>query len=483
METSFFAGARNLTIRGGSFNSVHGNQINNITHVYTKQRRERTEYDEFYPVKRGAIYRIKEIGHHVYPPELDGADTVICTAEVNGERGRIFTVVSYEAPEAHETFEEDFKRYSRAVRLNLFRLYGLNRSEVPSLIFYGEYIPATILQGRVGPWGQYYQKSLASQLGCYINELWLDPSTGRLCRGPMGPDAGLKNSYLPFKICAVPSDLNISQEHDFLHFLTTLRHGQQVALEIPTVISNSTGSTISFGSMGWTSENKLLGMRAMLANGMVRFTLTEDNNPFLRLGLDWQQEMAVWLSQASSVFHASAIPLEGDTRDYQLIVPHLTLEGHLSPCSDRIRRPIHLFIPPSLFTPSESRYETIDTHFWSHDSTGEAPLSKDEYLLLGLPTTILLTVSPSKAYSWDIATYKAMADLQLAKGFDPNTTDFAEYIEYPLYRVVQGDSSRFEEVEDREASTSTNSTSVWSYLSSGWSWNASEDLDIPAAVV
>ncbi|KAL0565927.1 hypothetical protein V5O48_016091 [Marasmius crinis-equi] len=431
MTTSFFAGAQHVTIEGGNFSNVNGNQINNnnatYQYIYTKQKKERTEYDDYYKVKRGAIDRIKEITHYTYPRRWDDgyrwateegfarADKVISTARVNGEEGKVFTVVSYSGPEAQEP-----------------------------------------------------------HLGCWPSEIWMDPSTGALCRGPDCPEEFPIRIPPPLRLSSVPFDLNVLEKDVYLRYLTNVETGaRQAIVDIvscisatyfteswisnvlqPTISSTSTKTTIAVGSTEWWIDGKLFGMREVLASGVTRFALLDEahGEHYFTLKTRISNDRQVWLSQAMHVFSACGISLENDMRDYKLLLPQLELEGHLPACEDRSRKAVYLFVPPlpSSSSLDSARYVDFTSHYWSSYHTGEPRLTSDECKSLDLPHTLLLSVRPSIMQSWDALSYKTMHQLQTAKGFDPITTAFAEYLQYPTYRVMKADPGRFEEVNDCE---------------------------------
>ncbi|KAF9257180.1 hypothetical protein L218DRAFT_880078, partial [Marasmius fiardii PR-910] len=74
-------------------------------------------------------------------------------------------------------------------------------------------------------------------------------------------------------------------------------------------------------------------------------------------------------------------------------------------------------------------------YFWSHDPTGRNPLSPDMCNYLGLPFELSLKVNYWQK-AWPTEVYKILHDNQILRGFDPRTTDFARYMEYPTWEVV-----------------------------------------------
>ncbi|KAL0581202.1 hypothetical protein V5O48_000790 [Marasmius crinis-equi] len=85
--------------------------------------------------------------------------------------------------------------------------------------------------------------------------------------------------------------------------------------------------------------------------------------------------------------------------------------------------PIYLFVSPiSVFT------------FWSFAPDGQIPISNNLSHYLGLPVRLSLRFSE---ISWDTSIYQRLRDYQVARGFDPTTTNFAQHAGYHLYDIVE----------------------------------------------
>ncbi|KAK1235007.1 hypothetical protein PQX77_001785, partial [Marasmius sp. AFHP31] len=157
----------NHSYAGATVTIFHGDQVGS-----GGGNMKQTEYDEFHSVIRGAIYRKEDLGVCYYPrrsadaairspsdSQLAGrrlrADRWIYTAEVNKEPGNDFTVMSYSGPDAQKAFEEDFLIYSKSHSFT-FQLYGHNRSEIPSLIFWKVLLPSATFGTDLGFWGKVY---------------------------------------------------------------------------------------------------------------------------------------------------------------------------------------------------------------------------------------------------------------------------------------------------------------------------------------
>ncbi|KAL0565328.1 hypothetical protein V5O48_016696 [Marasmius crinis-equi] len=250
--------------------------------------------------------------------------------------------------------------------------------------------------------------------------------------------------------------------------------------------------TVAVGGGMWESLRTCVGEREVMDSGQTRFTL-KDQGDYLDLRLHQQEAWLAWLVQAPGVFHALRVLLDNDLTDYHLITPEIRLNGYLSRSEDtrqrRQKQPVYLFVcPPSPDTAFES-CTTQSLHWWSCHPSGEPSLSEDVCEQLGLPVELSLWVGRFREFSWQSEQYKALHHYQLARGFNPDTLDFARYLGYPIYQVLRG-SGRFEEMVEEVPETPANVQStgkkvsgLWSTVSasiSAWSWAASEDLDIPA---
>ncbi|KAK1233607.1 hypothetical protein PQX77_003234 [Marasmius sp. AFHP31] len=495
MLSGFFHKARNPRITGGNFNQVHGDQYNYTTIVQAKQE-EVTEFDEYFRVKRGALLKLKDIGHSTLPRRwVDGdgneweeegprVDRTICTARVLEQPGMVFTVVQYSGPDARRAFEDDFRMLSKILTSTVSQIYGYTKSEIPSLILYNEMIPAAHL--RVG-WLCYINLgSIARQLGCNLgpwrntDELWLDCGRGVFCRGPPGPsplvwwrDLGIRN---------LPLSADFLQEDVLLRFLASLKSKEadhDVVRQLmlggfrptsrrvsqPTVISTLTNTPIAVANNTWRNDNESLSDRKLLENRLTRFTLI---GPPQYISLQWNCNAdEVWMSQAWNIFGACGISLEDDLSVYELVSPAAWLQFTQQECSEaqykqQLQQPIYFFIrqPPS----DLDDCKTSSLHHWSFRKDGCSPLSHEDCRNLGLPIQLTFKCRVYKT-SWPNNDYRCLHQYQLNRGFDPSTADFARHLGYydNVFWPVD-DSNRFgiqqEPPSESESSTSTPTSDI-----------------------
>ncbi|KAK1219300.1 hypothetical protein PQX77_017989 [Marasmius sp. AFHP31] len=436
MPSQFFPNAQNFQITGGNFNHVHGDQINYTTLVQA-ERKELTVLDEYYYVKRGAIYKLKENGRYLWE---EGEKWI----EILDRPGRVFTLVEYSGPEAKQAFENDFATLISGRTLNGPQVYGYNLSAAPSILMYNELVPAA--QVNAGFVGCLYLSSIHWQLHCEQDEVWLDPGKGVFCRGPPGPKSRFKGEIF----CELPLTAELVQEDILLRFWAGLKSKHVdddvvygVALSgastfvpervlRPTVISTLTNAPIAVANNTWTSRCRGLSNRTLLADGMTRFTLA--GGGLLRLEWNWDVKEA-WMAQAWK-----------DLSVYRLAFPRASLDSHLSDSEARrqSRQPIYLFIKPLPFDLDNG--DTSSVHFWSFDEDGQSPFSHNLCLDLGLPTTFSIPHF-SWSCSWSSDAYDSLRQYQILRGFDPSTADFARSLGFDqnLFQPLS-DSDRFAQV-------------------------------------
>ncbi|KAL0572645.1 hypothetical protein V5O48_009319 [Marasmius crinis-equi] len=469
--SEYFKDSRHLSIGdNGNFSTVHGDQ-HNAYYLHTgtgallqKKKfivgteEEEAEYGEFPEIQRGECVAIRNIcrsdARWRYDEEQRkyvewrGERTVVAGDVRFGAVASRCTVVQYSGQEAGELWKEDFCRLSGVRRPEKAQLVAINLSTIPMLILTGDLVPLAHLKNRVGKIGRTYLRALAMQMGCFADDsLWMDTSRGVFCRGPRGPWCYLKGD---FDFGGLPLDTELLKEDVLVRYLASRKQDRKVIQGLswpwdtgtslikvnrPTFISTLTDTIVAVGSgVQWEGKESCLGKREELANGATRFTL-DHNGRRLELRSDWWEPIYDWVAQAPSVFHAHRISIEDNMFPYNILI------GTLS--SSEIKRqrrkecpPIYLFIP---------RLST--STFWSFDSDGQNPIT-DLCYELGLPISLSLEC---EMYYWLNGTYKALRDYQIARGFDPNTTEFAQHNGYRIYEIVEQPlPSRFEEIQNLE---------------------------------
>ncbi|KAK1216533.1 hypothetical protein PQX77_020828 [Marasmius sp. AFHP31] len=498
MLSRFFHKARNFQITGGSFNHVQGDQHNHnyTTTIAQAKEEEPSEFDEYFKVKLGGIFKLRDVGSTAYPRRWDDgrrewvqegelrSDRTICTAKVLEQPGMVFTMLQYSGPDAHRAFLEDFRMLSSTLTSDVSQIYGYSKSSIPSLILYSDLAPASQFKGDIGVLGVLYLCSLAVQLGCRnVDELWIDNGRGMICRGPPGP--GFVMPYIPacyFGESDVPLTTDLLQEDVLLRFAASLKSKEvdhdvirfaslssradaSVCVSQPTVISKLTNTPIAVATNNaWESFNNTLSDRKVLENGLTRFTLASNPRDIL-LKWNWTTNRA-WMSQAWRVFHNRGISLEDDLSIYDLVYPEATLwsrsvEPSEAQLNQQSQQPIYLFVhpPPSDLNVNRDYHITSSLHHWSFHEDGCPPLSPDTCRGLGLSNELKYD-SDFTAFFWPSEEYQRIHQYQVLRGFDPSTTDFARHLgcDDNFFQSVN-DSVRFE-IHQEHSPESRSSTSA-----------------------
>ncbi|KAF9254895.1 hypothetical protein L218DRAFT_1082111 [Marasmius fiardii PR-910] len=470
------SGATRINIDRSHFSNVGRDQYNDCTIHQTivekraKIHRGLPEFSEFSEVKRGDIYKDKDVCYswRLCSNGKDDTEAAVYTAQIMiaGRFGDSkFTVKTYHGRNGKKEWRRDFLRCSRDWHGDV-PLFGYNKSSVPLLIFHGELVPIAHIEAQVGWVGLVYLEMLRKSLRCSRNELWMDPTKGSFCRGPVGPKCRQWSDR--FHIDAIPSDIEFLKENVVIRYFSNIKndlgliavlayssHFEHVigvfSTYYPHLISSLTNSTIaSIRNARWFSRKGCLGDQQRMADGSTRFLLTDHGR---HIEVESMVETYSWLSQALSVFHVHNIWFNEDLSNFKFIDPYFKVKGALQKLKHkrqqcRLGRPIYLFLLPS---PSP------DTHFyfWSHNPSGQDLLSSDMCRYLGLPITFSISLDYYQ-YSWPTKVYKALHDHQVVRGFDPTTTDFVEFLGYPILEIMSPE-NHFQEVDIEEAKDTSNS--------------------------
>ncbi|KAK1234939.1 hypothetical protein PQX77_001848 [Marasmius sp. AFHP31] len=456
---------------------VHGNQINHIIH---QREKVHTEFDDFRNVKRGDIYKIRNICQVLKPCEKHRwrweecqcpreVIKTVCTAKLIGVDSE-FTTVTYSGRDARKVFEEEFFKLSRKQFSEASQIFAIANGTMPSMVLWHSLIPLAQFIGTVGQLGLMYLGSLRRQLGCWAAELWIDSSRGVICHGPKGPSSFIPEGWFKFDL---PPTAELLQEEVFLRFLGCQKSREAddafmyvmsftwnvedvpERVDRPTIFSALTKTPIAVANNIWESEWDNLVERTCLENGWTRFRL--DGDGWLRLSLNEDIDRA-WLWQALSVFYARGVSLEDDLKDFYLVYPYGWLDGYLddspSKCQLRQRQPIYLFVYPP--PPNLPNGETSPLHHWSFQEDGHSHISPESCFHLGLPVKLDYNNWGHLSRSWLTDRYKLIHQYQTARGFDPTTADFARHLGYRNIFQPFDDSDRFEDFHEDEITVCPN---------------------------
>ncbi|KAG7097876.1 hypothetical protein E1B28_005187 [Marasmius oreades] len=353
---SFFREARGVSIGQGTFNVVTGNQtINTYKHyIVERQDKKRTIYDEFPDIQRGLVRRLKDVDRkdlllrwnkRLKRIEVEFmVERTISTAKINGDTSSSFTVVSYKGQDAQKAWKKDFLRFFETICTTKMQLFGINRSSVPLLIFYGELVPLAHFWDRLGELGQSYAYTLAwDKWECSPSRVWIDTEQGILVHGLEGPDHNLFHFFITVE--PLPSSVELLLEEDVcfryfsrfplvkkfdmrvievFHCASEIEEGGPWIVKRPCVVSSRTIFVIAVGREVWTVYG-CLDNQVLMPDGRARFTLTSDEDSTSTFGFysSKYRDETHWLSQAPSVFHRLGISLNKDLSSYTHPARHL----------------------------------------------------------------------------------------------------------------------------------------------------------------
>ncbi|KAK7045850.1 hypothetical protein VNI00_007272 [Paramarasmius palmivorus] len=160
----------------------------------------------------------------------------------------------------------------------------------------------------------------------------------------------------------------------------------------------------------------------------------------------------IWLSQSSKIFNELNV-IDIDKECYWLFERCYFIEIKSRSVASELGNPlceghVYLFIEPPFISLTEDKSWRTRPHFWSHNETGDPKMSEEECAWLYLPE-VTVTRPNSIRHYWPEEVYKAIEEWQIARGFDPKTSDWAQSMGYPEMEVVgTRRPNRFEEVVD-----------------------------------
>ncbi|KAK7014738.1 hypothetical protein VNI00_019300 [Paramarasmius palmivorus] len=202
--------------------------------------------------------------------------------------------------------------------------------------------------------------------------------------------------------------------------------------------------------------------------GRLRFEFDLRNN---RMEPDWNvlrysfgaSLQDTWLSQSSKIFNEINVT-DIETERYFTFCAHgsisiysrseigyrdrsIPIQDDQAP-EEACKPPhVYLFIEPPPLSVMESRTWMGNPYFWSFDEIGESKVSEDECYRWDLPK-VWATYCP-EFQTWKKDNYAALKEWQVARGFDPKTSDWARSMGYPAMEVIGARRpDQFEEVAD-----------------------------------
>ncbi|KAK7024149.1 hypothetical protein VNI00_016527 [Paramarasmius palmivorus] len=233
-------------------------------------------------------------------------------------------------------------------------------------------------------------------------------------------------------------------------------------LRFDTVYSTSRGAVARWprGKRFWEANYGGLVNKTNMGDGLIRFKL--DDPEYVRVSFKYPHDdfKKSWLAQSSRIIDAHGVS-GMEEKCFIVNPPHFELftpqfGHHRYPITLKDLPPIYLFIypPPSPLSISELKsWEKghTHTHFWSLDKNGQSEISEEECRRWGIAKLIPWIVwGCLMLFSWSTDVYTPLRKWQVARGFDPTTTDWAQSWGYPEWEIIGGkeEEARFEGVHD-----------------------------------
>ncbi|KAJ7620284.1 hypothetical protein FB45DRAFT_929886 [Roridomyces roridus] len=165
------------------------------------------------------------------------------------------------------------------------------------------------------------------------------------------------------------------------------------------------------------------------SDGWARFASSEIYQTTIFLDIYTYQ---FWFSQANHVFNLLNVT---SAHNQYVFVANASFELQISAPSTENPVQGYLFLcpPESLRTGATSFCWPACPWFWSVDPAGIHPLSNDDALSMGFPAVELATTIWGRC--WDTSVYDGLRQFHAAKGFDPESQELAQHMEFPLFEV------------------------------------------------
>ncbi|KAK7060774.1 hypothetical protein VNI00_000506 [Paramarasmius palmivorus] len=244
-----FSGARELSIDGNAIlNVVHRDQ-NNYHHHHIRarvvkvarpvlvpgnrdrkihKRREGDATDQYRELLRGDIYNVERVhSEDFYERKVQGDGRLVephigrravHQVRIYGD-DRAFTSISYHGEDAFKLWREDFTKYTQLSDSATLQLFGVNKSNIPALIFYDDWIPIGHIYRTGMFWTNVYFNLLSKSLQCDVTDLWLNMQRGHIASGPRGPPCNIACEQLLYTLRDVPTSVDMLKDDSMIKYL------------------------------------------------------------------------------------------------------------------------------------------------------------------------------------------------------------------------------------------------------------------------
>ncbi|ESK87013.1 hypothetical protein Moror_11996 [Moniliophthora roreri MCA 2997] len=545
---AFFQGPSNFTIPNGNFTIVQGSQhINHFGGVAVQQAAEKepTLWDEYKRLRACDVHLTRLVdGTGNARRDAEACQGVVARrtisiARISSEKDKEFLHVQYRGRYAYEEFEWDFKQFSGIKHPYIAQLFGYNdnRHGFPALIFYDALIPLERIiytRGRLSLiLYAYFSFQLAMQQTLTdghdhvsMNELWVEPRSGALIRGPpieipshvirhiipIRPDSA-SSRYLHPLCIQTYNNTQIVLQHltEMLSARTVLRGiGRGGGVIVPVLTDEAAISLLRspcaiynlydrrrviarcarpkrqayrlFEVFGFPDAIK--ETRTVMADGSVRFAITLPDNQYPRIlirlvyTVDLEEDRDTveyaWLTQAHSVFRQLGICPDEWEDYYQRDLA--TLHG---PPHQYIYSFVRFHNLPMIMKPGYPG-KMAGKYYWSSSDTGMENQEISEAKLVSLRLPSFMSEIGALYHQWNRVVYKTVQEIHSILGFDPATTDLTRSLGFPIFDVIR-DKDQFEDCGKDSMTTTSDSYNDTGEVEP--SMSDSEDIDSDEEIV
>uniref|UniRef100_A0A0W0F234 Uncharacterized protein n=1 Tax=Moniliophthora roreri TaxID=221103 RepID=A0A0W0F234_MONRR len=543
---AFFQGPSNFTIPNGNFTIVQGSQhINHFGGVAVQQAAEKepTLWDEYKRLRACDVHLTRLVdGTGNARRDAEACQGVVARrtisiARISSEKDKEFLHVQYRGRYAYEEFEWDFKQFSGIKHPYIAQLFGYNdnRHGFPALIFYDALIPLERIiytRGRLSLiLYAYFSFQLAMQQTLTdghdhvsMNELWVEPRSGALIRGPpieipshvirhiipIRPDSA-SSRYLHPLCIQTYNNTQIVLQHltEMLSARTVLRGiGRGGGVIVPVLTDEAAISLLRspcaiynlydrrrviarcarpkrqayrlfevFGFPDAIKETRTVMADGSICNYSARQSIPSYlNTTRLHRGFGGGPGYSGGFVQMSgkiisySIISSSISIAESDQRDLA------TLHG---PPHQYIYSFVRFHNLPMIMKPGYPG-KMAGKYYWSSSDTGMENQEISEAKLVSLRLPSFMSEIGALYHQWNRVVYKTVQEIHSILGFDPATTDLTRSLGFPIFDVIR-DKDQFEDCGKDSMTTTSDSYNDTGEVEP--SMSDSEDIDSDEEIV
>ncbi|KIK55896.1 hypothetical protein GYMLUDRAFT_248295 [Collybiopsis luxurians FD-317 M1] len=408
------------------------------------------------------------------------------------KREKNFMAITYEGDDAHERWKSDLESFAHVREANSWHLYAFTRSISPSLIFHQELIPFNLVWMKASDavrsyleWRfdadadalmiakERYCQSIYNSSLLLVEEIWIDPSNGTFCWGPLCyiyagvPFSGIDMQYANPGVTLQHSIPPLIQFHSSQAIQQYFQHAIEENVDnflnlssgIAYFISADPFTACHLGSMVDSNTGEVVGQMPMSSEGdFISGSWFISDSPENYYPQIWKPNLSIhtwirgevnysWMIQLPYILDQLKIaelefPSFRMMRDvqHQVTIPpfpvnHLPQILHHGTISQAF-----LFLPPVKKFWSHGQLtgqlKPDCSPFWSFDPLGKVKMKPATTNLLGIPS---ITRRSYVGYIQASPTLlNAIQYLHKSRGYDPKTNDYVQSQGWPTFCFMPG---------------------------------------------